>query len=35
MRTTLRAKPDEMAHNKSTCNNTTRPIPVKCLRGER
>ena len=35
MRTTLRAKPDEMAHNKSTCNNTARPIPVKCLRGER
>ena len=35
MRTTLRAKPDEIAHNKSTCNNTTRPMPVKCLRGER
>lgn len=35
MRTTLRAKPDEMAHSKSACNNTTKPMPVRCLRGER
>jgi hypothetical protein len=35
MRTTLRAKPDEMAQNKSACNSTTRPMPVRCLREER
>ncbi len=35
MRTTLRAKPDEMAHNNSTCRSTTKPMPVRCLRGER
>ena len=35
IRTTLRAKPDEIAHNKRTCNSTTKAMPVKCLRGER
>ena len=35
MRTTWRAKPDEIAHNNKACNSTTRPMPVKCLRGER
>ena len=35
MRTTLRARPDAIAHNKSACNSTTKPMPVKCLRGER
>ncbi len=35
MRTTLRAKPDEIAHNNKACNSTTSPMPVKCLRGER
>ena len=35
MRTTLRAKPDEMAHSNNACNSTTKPMPVRCLRGER
>ncbi len=35
MRTTLRAKPDEMAHNSNACNSTTQPMPVRCLRGVR
>ncbi len=35
MRTTWRAKPDAIAHNKSACNSTTSPMPVRCLRGER
>ena len=35
MRTTLRAKPEEIAHNSNTCNSTTSPMPVRCLRGER
>ena len=35
MRTTLRAKPDEMAHSSKACNSTTKPMPVRCLRGVR
>lgn len=35
MCTTLRAKPEEMAHSNNTCNSTTKPMPVRCLRGER
>jgi hypothetical protein len=35
IRTTWRAKPDEIAHSNKACNKTTRPMPVKCLRGER
>jgi hypothetical protein len=35
MRTILRAKPDEMAQSSNACSNTTRPMPVRCLRGER
>lgn len=33
--TTLRAKPEAMAHNNNACNKITKPIPVRCLRGER
>ena len=35
MRTTLRANPDEIAHNSNRCSNTTSVMPVRCLRGER
>ena len=35
MRTTLRAKPDEIAHSSNACNSTTKPMPVRCLRGLR
>jgi len=35
MRTTWRAKPDEIAHNSNACKSTTKPMPVRCLRGER
>ena len=35
MRTTLRAKPDEIAHSSKACNSTTKLMPVRCLRGER
>jgi hypothetical protein len=35
MRTTLRAKPEEIAQSISTCSTTTRPMPVRCLLGER
>jgi hypothetical protein len=33
--TTLRAKPEAMAHNNNACNKITKPMPVRCLRGER
>lgn len=33
--TTLRAKPQAMAHNNNACNKITKPMPVRCLRGER
>ena len=35
MRTTLRANPEAMAHNNNACNKITKPMPVRCLRGER
>jgi len=35
MRTTLRAKPDVMAHNSTRCSTTTSAMPMRCLRGER
>ena len=35
MRTTLRAKPDEMAQSNRPCNTTTKAMPLRCLRGER
>ena len=35
MRTTWRAKPDEIAHSNKACKSTTRTMPVRCLRGER
>ena len=35
MRTTLRAKPEEIAHSNKPCKSTTKPMPVRCLRGER
>ena len=34
-RTTFLAKPELIAHKSKTCNSTTRPTPVRCLRGER
>lgn len=33
--TTLRAKPEAIAHNNNACNKITKPMPVRCLRGER
>lgn len=33
--TTLRARPEAMAHNNNACNKITKPMPVRCLRGER
>ncbi len=35
IRTTLRAKPDAIAHSNSACKSNTNPMPVRCLRGER
>ena len=35
IRTTLRAKPEAMAHSNNACNKTTQTMPVRCLRGER
>ena len=35
MRTTWRAKPEEIAHSSKPCKSTTKPMPVRCLRGER
>ena len=35
MRTTSRAKPLEMAHTSKARSSTTKPMPVRCLRGER
>ena len=35
IRTTLWARPEEMTHSNKPCNSTTRPIPKRCLRGER
>jgi hypothetical protein len=35
MRTTLRAKPEEMAQSNRACRTTTPAMPAKCLRGER
>ncbi len=34
-RTTLRAKPEAMAHSSNACKSTTKPMLVRCLRGER
>jgi len=34
-RTTLRARPDEMAHSNNACETTTQPMPIRCLRGVR
>ena len=35
MRTTLRAKPVEIAQSNSACRASTHAIPARCLRGER
>ena len=35
IRTTWRAKPDVIAHSSKACNSTTKPMPVRCLRGVR
>ena len=35
MRTTFRAKPEVIAHSSNACNSTTKPMPVRCLRGAR
>ena len=35
IRTTLRAKPEAMAQSSNACNKITKPMPVRCLRGER
>ncbi|WP_310628253.1 hypothetical protein, partial [Limnohabitans sp.] len=35
MRTTLRAKPEAMAHSSKRCSTSTSAMPVKCLRVER
>lgn len=35
MRTTLRAKPEEIAQSSSACKTSTHAIPTRCLRGER
>ena len=32
IRTTLRAKPEAMAHNSKACSTTTSEMPMKCLR---
>lgn len=34
-RTTLRASPEEIAHNSNACNTMTQPMPTRCLRGVR
>ena len=35
MRTTFRANPEAMAHSSNACKSTTKPMLVRCLRGER
>ncbi len=35
MCTTRRARPEEIAHSSKPCKSTTKPMPVRCLRGER
>ena len=34
-RTTLRASPEEIAHNSNACSAMTQPMPTRCLRGVR
>ena len=34
-RTTCLAKPEVIAHSNSACKSTTKPMPVRCLRGAR